>query len=67
MTVPVGEPVRNCTVPPVPPEEARTSTEVALFSLYGSNSIQSPLLMSPTVLPPSAVVLVNWLTPDEVL
>ena len=57
ITVPVGEPVRTCSVPPAPADETRALNEVALFSLYGSNAIQSPLLMSPTVLPPSAAVL----------
>ena len=66
-TVPVGEPARTCSVPPAPAEETRALNEVALLSWYGSNAIQSPLWMSPTVLPPSAVVLSNVSMPDEVL
>ena len=58
-TVPVGEPARTCSVPPAPAEETRAVNDVALLSRYGSNAIQSPLWMSPTVLPPSAVALAN--------
>ena len=64
-TVPVGEPARTWRVPPAPAEETRAVNEVALPSRYGSNAIQSPLLMSPTVLPPSAVALSKVLMPGR--
>jgi hypothetical protein len=52
--VPVAEPARTWIVPPAPAEDTRAENEVTSLSRYGVNEIQSPLLTSPTVLPPSA-------------
>ena len=63
--MPVGEPARTSRVPPAPAEETRAVIFWALLRTYGLKEIQSPLLMSPTVLPPWAVALTMTVTPAE--
>lgn len=63
--VPVGDPLRTSRVPPLPPEEMRAVNLSAPERLYGLKEIQSPLWMSPTVLPPWAVDLFCGATPSE--
>lgn len=54
---PLADPVRTSRKPPAPPEEIRAVSLVEPVRLYGLKAIQSPLSMSPTVLPPWAVAL----------
>ena len=53
-TLPVGEPARTSSLPPAPAEATRAVSDLALLRTYGLKAIQSPLSMSPTVLPPLA-------------
>ncbi len=66
-SVPVGEPALTWMEPPTPPELTRALNDGMPDRTYGSNSIQSPFSMLPTVLAPCAVALSNSAMPCEVV